>query len=246
MERWLANRASSALVYASYIIGVHIMKLFIEQLGYKNRIILKDVQLNINEGDFINILGVNGSGKSTLLKALNQNIPFSGYSEIPSEEIATVSNYSGIPTDTTVEALTEYVKKITPNTQLETEIRKLLEIDKLSGIISRLSSGQQKKLEIYAALASDKKIVIYDEITANLDLRTKKEILCFVKALHKISANRISFYVTHDLRETLYLGGIEWVLNPETKKIETFVDADKTLLANKILRLDTWEDNIFC
>lgn len=221
------------------------MKLFIEHLGYKNKLLIKDVHLNVAEGDFINILGVNGSGKSTLLKALTQKIPFAGYSEIPSDEIVTVSNYAGIPTDTTVESLVEYIKRIAPNTQLENDTRKLLEIDQMRGNISRLSSGQQKKLEIYAALASDKKIVIYDEITANLDLRAKKEILCFVKALHKICANRISFYVTHDLRETLYLGGIEWVLNPEAKSIETFVDADKTLLANKILRLDTWEDNIF-
>lgn len=194
------------------------MKIIIDELSYKNKIILEKTDLDVKCGDFINVVGKNGSGKSTLFKALLGKIDYRGKMEILPDDIAIVSDYSGVPMELKVSDVVEFIRQ--QKKGAVDELISLLNLEHIANSkIGKLSSGEKRRIEIFVALASEKKVVIYDEITNALDMSVKKEILEFIKKYH-LNNNKIAFYTTHDLSELFYLGGRYWFLNENNRTIE--------------------------
>lgn len=166
--------------------------------------ILSRINLEINKGDFIGIFGESGSGKSTLIKLLSGLlIPKNGKILMNSMEIKSdnLKNYfSYVPQDSTI-----LDNNISVNISLNfdrdrinkdriIEVLKQVELysifkDKIDMNLgengSKVSGGQKQRICIARALYHEKKILILDESTSNLDNSTEKKILSLLNRLNE-------------------------------------------------------------
>lgn len=202
-------------------------------LGYNNKIVLKNLNFNIEENDFLCIVGPNGSGKSTLIKGLiglikpikgkviykNLKQNFIGY--MP-QEVKVDSNFPASVYEIVLSGTLNklgikpfYGKK---EKEKANEALKILNIGNLKDkSFTELSGGQRQKVLLARSLCATSKLLILDEPSNNLDSQSKKELYKTVIDLNK--NNKITvIMITHDL------------------------DHDN-LIGNKILSLR--EDNIF-
>ncbi|MGO1469913.1 MAG: ABC transporter ATP-binding protein [Tissierella sp.] len=180
---------------------------------------LKDVNLTINEGEFVAIVGPSGSGKSTLLHLLGGvDRPTSGKVYIDGVDIYSLSEkelaifrrrgvgfvfqfYNLVPVLTAEENMQLPMlldeKKI--NKDHFNELIDILGLkDRLNHLPNQLSGGQQQRVSIGRALAYNPSIVLADEPTGNLDSKTGKEIVDLLKISIK-KYNQTLILITHDL-----------------------------------------------
>lgn len=192
-------------------------------LGYKKNVLYTDVDIDIPDKGVISFIGDNGSGKSTFYKTLLGIIPpLQG--EIPKEfvnKIAVVSDYVNIPTDINIKSILDLLgtHKIDYAKKTYTDLHKYI-VDIQTCSINKLSSGQRRLVEIYAALASGKKVIIIDEAANSLDYKNRKLFLSQVKLL---SENNVLFlHTSHELEDVIYLKGRIYGLFKEQKSIKQY------------------------
>ena len=190
-------------------------------LGYEKDIILKNINISIEENDFICIVGPNGSGKSTLVKGILGLIkPIKGkviYNGLK-------QNYIGyMPQETKVDAnfpasVLEIVLSGTLNknsksffyTKEQKEIAinnlKLLGIEKIKNkSFCDLSGGQRQKVLLARSLSATTKLLILDEPSNNLDSKSKNELYETIVDLNK-NHNITIIMITHDLDHDNLIG----------------------------------------
>lgn len=176
--------------------------------AYEENLILKNINLEINNGDYLGIIGPNGSGKSTLIKLmLNFLKPLSGKIELFGQDIeqfrdwgkigyvAQRSTYFNTAFPATVEevvaanlssqiGLFKSIKKEHLN-----RVKQVLEfvgmVDKKKKLIGNLSGGQQQKVFIARALVSRPRIIFLDEPTMGIDLDSQREFYNLLGKLNK-------------------------------------------------------------
>jgi zinc/manganese transport system ATP-binding protein len=188
------------------------------QLILGGRTILDDIDLTVNEGEFVAILGPNGAGKSTLLKLLlGLYKPNSGKISVLGKPPKRGNNEIGYaPQHRTLEAdLALRAKDIVgfgldgnkwgialPNKKRDKHIEQALEeVDMLRLAdmpVGKLSGGEQQRLLIAQALLTHPKILLLDEPLSNLDIIHSEDI---VSLITKIAHNRkmTVILVTHDV-----------------------------------------------
>ena len=163
---------------------------------------LDGVDLDIEQGEFVAIIGASGSGKSTLLNMIGGlDVPTSGQVCIGGKEIGKMKpdeltvfrrknigfifqNYNLIPVLNVLENITLPIemdgKK--PDENFIEQIIKLLGLtEKAYKMPSQLSGGQQQRVAIARALASKPSMILADEPTGNLDSETSREVLELLK-----------------------------------------------------------------
>lgn len=169
---------------------------------------LKDVDLNIEQGEFVSVMGPSGSGKSTLLTILGGlNHPTSGHVsvdgisiyELPMERLADFrreylgfifQSFQLIPYLTVIEnvMLPLSITDVTNKDQLKMA-EEILERTGLTGkgkrLPDQLSGGEQERVAIARALVNSPPILLGDEPTGNLDSKTGVEIMTLFKTLHE-------------------------------------------------------------
>ncbi|MFV0342770.1 MAG: ATP-binding cassette domain-containing protein [Anaerocolumna sp.] len=196
------------------------MEICIHKVCFNKEIILNNINITINEGDLIHIIGKNGAGKSTFFKVLLGELSYSGYININSTDIAVVADYASIPKEMYVRDIINFLKKYHKNYD-KNMVKKLSEITLINDItnrkVNKLSSGEKRKLEIYSTLFSGKRVVIFDEVTNALDDTAKRNIIKLIVELRKEFQDIIIFYTSHDIRETIELGGRYFFVNKEKK-----------------------------
>ncbi len=190
-------------------------------IGYDKHIVLKNINFDVEDNDFICIVGPNGAGKSTLVKALLGLIkPMKG--KIVYDELK--QNYIGyMPQDISVDknfpaTVNEIVLSGTLNNisfpafygKKEKDIAiknmKLLNILNLKDKCFRdLSGGQRQKVLLARSLCATSKLLILDEPSNNLDSKSKKELYETIVKLNKEQGITI-IMITHDLDHHNLLG----------------------------------------
>ena len=175
------------------------------------------VSLDVNEGEFVSIIGSSGSGKSTLLNMLGGlDRPTSGkvvvsgndLSDMNDEELTifrrrnvgfVFQNYNLVP------VLNVYENIVLPveldgspvDREFISHVVKTLGLEKkLTAMPNQLSGGQQQRVAIARALSAKPAIILADEPTGNLDSGSSKEIIQILKELHK--EGRTVILITHD------------------------------------------------
>ncbi|MBR4838617.1 MAG: ATP-binding cassette domain-containing protein [Bacteroidales bacterium] len=184
-----------------------------------DRLILKDINLEINEGEFVYLIGRSGSGKSSLLKTLYADIPaksgsfnIAGYNlnEIKRKEIPFLRRKIGIVFqdfqllyDRNVEQNLSFVLKATgweEESGISKRIDEVLQLVGLQGKIKsmphQLSGGEQQSVAIARALLNNPSVILADEPTGNLDPETTNDIM---KLIMKIRENKTTILMaTHN------------------------------------------------
>ncbi len=183
--------------------------------------ILKDFSLSIEKGSFVAILGHNGSGKSTLAKLLNGlNLPDSGKVLIDGidtadeEKAMDIRNKVGLvfqnPDNQIVATIVEEDVAFGPeNLGLDRkEIRKRVDesleavgmLEYMRHEPHRLSGGQKQRVAIAGILAMQPECVVFDEPTAMLDPRGRKDVMSIIKKLNKEMGKTVVL-ITHYMDE---------------------------------------------
>lgn len=190
-------------------------------LGYDGNIVLKNVNLKIEENAFLCVVGPNGSGKSTLIKGILGLIkPISGTITFNNLK----QNFIGyMPQETKVDSnfpasVLEIVLSGTLNKKrmslFYTKEDKKLAIKnlKILGIknlknkhFSELSGGQRQKVLLARSLCATSKLLILDEPSNNLDSKSKKNLYDILKNLNK-NYNITIIMITHDLDHNNLIG----------------------------------------
>ena len=184
--------------------------------------VLKDINLEIDKGDVISILGSSGSGKTTCLRCMNfleksdaGTLVFDGkeydLAHMSRKDIAAIrrktafvfQNYNLFLNKTVLENVTEALTVVRKMDKLSARKRavEVLEkvgmADKLDYYPSKLSGGQQQRVSIARALAYEPEVIYFDEPTSALDPELIGEVLSVMRDLAKSGITMV--VVTHEM-----------------------------------------------
>ena len=173
--------------------------------SFGNLEVIKGIDLEIDKGDILVIIGPSGSGKSTVLRCMNLleeptsgQIIFEGQDILKNlrtidktrEKIGMVfQNFNLFPNKTILDNITLAPMKVKGKTREEAEkkAKELLErvglLDKVDAYLVQLSGGQQQRIAIARALAMEPDMMLFDEPTSALDPEMVKEVLDVIKEL---------------------------------------------------------------
>ena len=190
------------------------------QVGDETVHALRGVSFNINEGEFVTIMGTSGSGKSTLLNILGcLDTPTSGEYLLDDIPVRTMSkpqravlrnrkigfvfqSYNLLPKTTAVENVElplMYNSAVIASERRRRAIESLQAVglgDRLEHKSNQMSGGQMQRVAIARALVNNPAVILADEATGNLDSRTSFEILVLFQKLH--AEGRTIIFVTHN------------------------------------------------
>ena len=196
-----------------------IVKLSEVSVYQKNKLVLADVNLSIDSGEFVYLIGNTGSGKSSLMKIIYAELPLEegtgevcGYSlnRIKQKELPFLRRKLGIVfqdfqllDDRTVEENLRFVLKATGWKERKKIDERILDVLDETGLVSklkamphRLSGGEQQRVAIARALLNRPDIILADEPTGNLDPETSNGIMRLLKSI--CESGRTVIMATHN------------------------------------------------
>ncbi|MCI2928109.1 amino acid ABC transporter ATP-binding protein [Staphylococcus hominis] len=187
--------------------------------SFNKNVVLKDINLEVNKGEVVAIIGPSGSGKSTLLRCMNLlEIPSNGKVIFEGKELThkninlnelrqkmgmVFQNFNLFPHKTVIENVIlapKLLKKVDLK-KLEIEGKALLKKvgleEKANAYPSQLSGGQKQRVAIARALAMHPDVILFDEPTSALDPEVVYEVLKVMKDLAKEGMTMV--VVTHEM-----------------------------------------------
>src|SRR6476620_1306995 len=189
------------------------------QLGSETIYVLKGIDLQINKGEYVALMGPSGSGKSTLMNLLGcLDTPTSGtyilngkdVSQMVDDELAEIRNkeigfvfqtFNLLPRTTALDnvALPMIYAGFSKNDRKERATEVLTQVglqDRMTHEPNQLSGGQRQRVAVARALVNRPSIILADEPTGNLDSQTGNEIMALFDRLH--SEGNTIVLVTHE------------------------------------------------
>jgi len=183
--------------------------------------VLKDLNLDITEGEFLVLLGSSGCGKSTLLNCIAGLLEVTAgqlfikgknvtWAEPSDRGIGMVfQSYALYPQMTVKGNLSFGLKNAkVPKAEIEERVARAAEILQIEPLLSRkpsaLSGGQRQRVAIGRALVRDVEVFLFDEPLSNLDAKLRVDLRVEIKRLHQQLKNTM-IYVTHDQIEAMTL-----------------------------------------
>ena len=183
---------------------------------------LKNIELKIDDGEFLILVGPSGCGKSTLMNCIAglENISggsiliddadISGMSPKDRDIAMVFQSYALYPTMSVRENISFGLKirKMAP-AAIEEEVARVAKLLQIEHLLNRkpgqLSGGQQQRVAMGRALARRPKIYLFDEPLSNLDAKLRVEMRTEMKLMHQ-RLKTTTVYVTHDQIEAMTLG----------------------------------------
>ncbi len=178
-----------------------------------------DLNLSIEKGEFVFIIGATGCGKSTLIKMLyREEKPSSGKILVGGLDVGKIKNrkvyklrrkigvvfqnYQLLPNSTAYENVAFALEVLgLPKDEIHTKVMKVLDLvglkNKAKQYPNHLSGGEQQRVAIARAIVNGPKILICDEPTGNLDPKTSMEIMEVLEAINELGTTILM--VTHDI-----------------------------------------------
>src|SRR5476651_1852313 len=202
------------------MIGNSIIKLTNVDIFQQKHLVLSSVNLHIDKGDFVWVIGQTGSGKSSLLKVIYGDLAITtgsghacGYdlNKITDQDIPFLRRKLGIVfqdfqllTDRSVEQNLEFVMRATGWIDPKLIADRALDVLEKVGLRSKLkkmphelSGGEQQRVVIARALLNNPEIILADEPTGNLDPDTSEEIVLLLKQISQNEGTAV-IIATHD------------------------------------------------
>ncbi|MBL7472296.1 cell division ATP-binding protein FtsE [Robertkochia sediminum] len=185
----------------------------------KDNLVLSEINLSINRGEFVYLIGKTGSGKSSFMKTLYGDLPLTqGSGEIVDFDLRALKekdipflrrklgivfqDFKLLP-DRTIHNNLMFVLKATGWTNKELIDQKIEEVLKKVGMATKgfkfphqLSGGEQQRVAIARALLNDPELILADEPTGNLDPQTSVEVMKVLKEIN--DSGRTILMATHD------------------------------------------------
>ena len=182
---------------------------------------LKTLNLDVGEGEFLVLLGPSGCGKSTLLNCIAGLLDVSDgqifikgknvtWEEPKDRGIGMVFQSYALYPQMTVEGNLSFGLKTArlPKDEIDKRVARAAEILQIEPLLQRkpsqLSGGQRQRVAIGRALVRDVDVFLFDEPLSNLDAKLRSELRVEIKRLHQRLANTM-IYVTHDQIEAMTL-----------------------------------------
>lgn len=209
---------------------------------------LKGIQLDIYRGEYVSIMGPSGSGKSTLFNMIGGlDKPTSGtvfindvdMAQLDAQELAYLrcrtigyifQTFNLIPVMTALENVV--LPMIFAGVPQDEAVERGIELLRIVGLGDRLhhkptelSGGQQQRVACARALANNPAIILADEPTGNLDLKTGKEIIELLRRLNKEQGVTV-ISATHDLKMIDISDRIVWIRDGQIERIENREDIE--------------------
>ena len=189
------------------------------EIKQQNKIILNEVNLKINQGEFVYFVGKTGSGKSSLLKAIYGDVGISSgdilfkeqtLKKLKRKKILELRRKVGIIfqdfqllMDRSVADNLRFVMKATGwkgkkiiNEGIEKLLIKVDMVDKADSFPHLISGGEQQRVAVARALVNDPELIIADEPTGNLDPETSEKIMNLLKSV--ADEEKTVIMATHD------------------------------------------------
>ena len=204
-----------------------------DELMAKGQYAVEDINLKVNEGEFIAIVGPSGCGKSTFMKlATGLKRPSKGTVIIGGQEVKGPLKITGmafqasslLPWRTTLENVLLPLEIVEPyrssfkqkKAEYQDKARMLLQSVGLGGYEDKfpwqLSGGMQQRASICRALIHEPKMLLLDEPFGALDAFTREELWCTLRDLQAAQKFNV-ILVTHDLRESVFLADTVYVMS---------------------------------
>ncbi len=206
-----------------------ILKLINVSKEFDNQKVVKEMSLEIKEGEFLTILGPSGCGKTTTLRMIGgfEN-PTAGNILLEGEHVenkqpyelnmnTVFQNYALFPHMNVYENIAYGLKiKKVKKSEISIKVKEMLNLVQLNGYEKKmpkhLSGGQKQRVAIARALINNPKVLLLDEPLGALDLKLRKQMQIELKRLQK-KLDITFIYVTHDQEEALNMSDRIVVMN---------------------------------
>jgi len=187
--------------------------------SYGKKLILNDISFSIAKGEIIGLVGENGAGKSTLLSILATTLkPSKGTVALNGEpyqknktkirkQIGFVPQEIAVWEEFTVEENMIFFEKLSWKRKNKEQLRQLcldMKLEKWKEPVKTLSGGMKRKLNLAISLIHNPLVLLLDEPTVGIDLKSRKEIGNYLLE-HAINKEKIIVYTTHDMDEINHL-----------------------------------------
>ena len=209
----------------------------IKNLNYKNfdNKLFNNFELNIEESDFMSIIGPNNAGKTTLIKILSGLKKYEGTILIDNKELKENKKeirkiisivFDNPETQFIMDTVYNDIYLTAKNKKIDNidgEINKIFKILKIENILNKspqhLSGGEKQKVVLASALLGNPKILILDEALSMIDPISKKEIYEYLIKLNNEGTTIIN--ISSDIEDTLYSKNILILNNGTIESLDT-------------------------